>query len=383
MSDQNNGLRFVVLGASTPWVYALTEALAHEHSTTAICVYDWRTYYKNKVRWPTKQLPKGLSRQMWLYPPGYLGSFRPLFSRIIARRLKKVLTHTASNAPEKTWLIAPYPWLAPPELPVHWPNLIYYNLDDYVIYRPERAAITQEQERRTLRQSRLIICLAEKQVRHFQTHADVRGSEAVRHFPLGVTTELLAPTDGVQIEQDTVAYVGNLGDRVDWQLVVEVARSLPQVRFHFAGGLADTTGSGNRPDWMRWRSEALSLPNVKHRPMVPQHEVVKYYWSAAINWIPYDIAHPFNVASCPTKIMDGLASGRPVLSTAVPECLLYPEHIAVFRSATEAKDRIQQHLALVTQGDWQLRQARQLVFARQNLWPERAALLANWVASAS
>ena len=384
MSNQRNGeaLRFVVLAANTPWVYALTEALAQEYPATAIAVHDWRTYKRDNVQWPPGQPPKLLTREVWLYPPGHLGLFRPLFSRLLAHRLKKTLARAAGNAPQNTWLIAPYPWLAPPEIPVAWPNLIYYNLDDYTLYRPERADLTLEQEQGTLRQSRLVICLADRQVRHFQTSASATiRPEAVRHFPLGVTEKLLAPSGEIPVRANTVAYVGNLLDRVDWQLVVEVARSLPKVSFDFVGGLNDRNGSGNRQDWLRWREEAFRLPNVRHQPMVPQHEVATYYWSAAVNWIPYAIDHPFNLASCPTKIMDGLASGRPVLSTAVPECLLYPDHVVVFRSVSEAAARIQEHLNLVAEGGWTQRQANQLAFARQNLWPQRAATLSEWLKS--
>jgi glycosyltransferase involved in cell wall biosynthesis len=373
-------LRFVVLGANTPWVYALTEALAQEHPTTAVAVYDWRTCHRNKVAWPGRPAPGGLVRQMWLYPPGFLGCFRNVFSRVMARRLKRTLADAAGDAPQCTWLIAPYPWLAPPQIQVDFPNLVYYNLDDYALYRPERAAEIRQQEDRTVERARLVICLALQQARQFQSRAGAR-PEAIRHFPLGVTGELIAPLDGRRIEADTVAYVGNLVDRVHWQLVVEVAGSLPGVRFSFAGDLDGVAGSGHRRDWLRWRSTAFHLPNVHRRPLAPQDQVGKYYWSAALNWIPYDVEHPFNIACCPTKIMDGLASGRPLLSTAVPECLLYPEHIAVFRSAAEAKALIKQRLALVAQGGWKQRQASQLAFARRHLWCERAAVLTSWLQS--
>jgi hypothetical protein len=111
--------------------------------------------------------------------------------------------------------------------------------------------------------------------------------------------------------------------------------------------------------------------------------VGKYYWSAALNWIPYDVQHPFNTASCPTKIMDGLASGRPLLSTAVPECLLYPEYITVFRSPEEAKTLIAQYLESSAQGEWIKRRASQIAFARRHLWSERAATLSTWLQSLS
>jgi hypothetical protein len=49
---------------------------------------------------------------------------------------------------------------------------------------------------------------------------------------------------------------------------------------------------------------------------VPQEEVTRYYWSSAVNWVPYDLNHPFNQAACPTKIMDSLGSGRPTTGSA-------------------------------------------------------------------
>ena len=42
--------------------------------------------------------------------------------------------------------------------------------------------------------------------------------------------------------------------------------------------------------------------------------------------IPYAVDDPFNRASSPTKIADGLGSTRPIVATAIPECRLY-EHL--------------------------------------------------------
>src|SRR5215475_3961056 len=92
MQNGKEVLRFVVLGANTPWVYALAEALAQTYATSAIRVYDWRTYYRDNVRWPNGEVPARLARRTWLFPPGHLGVFRALFSRIMAVRLRNLLT---------------------------------------------------------------------------------------------------------------------------------------------------------------------------------------------------------------------------------------------------------------------------------------------------
>ena len=53
---------------------------------------------------------------------------------------------------------------------------------------------------------------------------------------------------------------------------------------------------------------------------------VNSVWKKAICLIPYIVDHPFNQACSPTKIMDCMGTGRPVVSTSIPECRLY-EHL--------------------------------------------------------
>ena len=81
--------------------------------------------------------------------------------------------------------------------------------------------------------------------------------------------------------------------------------------------------------------------------------------------------HPFNRASCPTKIMDAMAAGRPIVSTDIPECRLYPQWINIASSPDEAVAHIRSSLR-ARDDDHSRRQIR---FARKNLWTERAVQL--------
>ena len=49
----------------------------------------------------------------------------------------------------------------------------------------------------------------------------------------------------------------------------------------------------------------------------------RYYRRFDVILIPYRVDDPFNRACSPTKIADGLGSGRPIVATAIPECRLY------------------------------------------------------------
>ena len=88
----------------------------------------------------------------------------------------------------------------------------------------------------------------------------------------------------------------------------------------------------------------MGLANVFYKGVVPQNDVGSLNRSFSLNWIPYDVASPFNFASCPTKLMDGLASGRPLVSTAIPECMLHAAFIHIVRSPQDAAGAIRELL---------------------------------------
>ena len=65
----------------------------------------------------------------------------------------------------------------------------------------------------------------------------------------------------------------------------------------------------------------------------PQEALSRYYQAFDVCLIPYRIDHPFNRACNPTKIMDAMGSGRPIVATAIPECRLHAERFDVVDDA--------------------------------------------------
>ena len=107
-----------------------------------------------------------------------------------------------------------------------------------------------------------------------------------------------------------------------------------------------------------------------------------HYWSFALTWIPYATDHIFNVASCPTKIMDGLASGRPVLSSDIPECRLYSEWIHIFHTADQAAALILQVFDRLREPQAAELSKRQVEFvSRSHTWQQRADVVQRWLSS--
>ena len=183
--------------------------------------------------------------------------------------------------------------------------------------------------------ARLTLCLSVHQVQVLGVRNPAHAGR-IKHFPLGVVDDFLNPAPERPPLAGTVGYVGNLTDRVDWAFVAAVAQRLPDVTFHFVGSLETKPDAAGSKNWQDLRARALGLGNVVYEGAVPQGEVRHHYWRHAVNWMPYSMTHPFNVASCPTKIMDALASGRPFLSTSIPEVRLYPTRIRTVTAADEA-----------------------------------------------
>lgn len=377
-------LRLLFLGAGTPWVYALAEALAIEgNNVSAIAPLDTVTFKRQHPQWPSRQQPAQLHREFWVYPPGYAGTLAPLFAPLLRSRLTKTFPpETATEGSNVVpWVIAPYPWSAKALRRIPSRRLIYYNLDDYVQYQPERAASILANEAELVRRASLTLCLSQRQVHALRNRFPER-TESILHFPLAAVEDLINPTPSKIAAGNVVGYIGNLIDRVDWRLVADVARRLPDVEFHFIGGLDGFSGGGVTPNWQIDRAAALALPNVRHIGPIAQDDVGKYYFDFTVNWIPYDLGHAFNQASCPTKIMDGLASARPLLSTDIPECRLYPEYISIFHSVDDAVSQIQRTLSTASDASAKESAQKQAEFVRRNhTWSIRAQWLTQrlWV----
>jgi glycosyltransferase involved in cell wall biosynthesis len=246
-------------------------------------------------------------------------------------------------------------------------RLVYYNLDAYTLYRPERAERIRRQEEELVERAGQTICLSKQQVQAIRGRHPSR-ADRIEHFPLGVVESFLNPSLKQFPDSRAVGYVGNLGHRVDWPLVDKVLERCRDLTFVFAGELE----GGEHPDggksWKKARSRALDRPNAQHLGRIPQKEVTNVYWRSAINWIPYETNHPFNRASCPTKIMDSIASGRPVVSTSVPECTLYPRWITI----ADGPDELAEALRQKTKGLSAHPAEQQIQFARRHTWSHRA-----------
>jgi glycosyltransferase involved in cell wall biosynthesis len=205
--------------------------------------------------------------------------------------------------------------------------LVYYNMDDYACYWRFRGRVIRRLEREVVRKADLSVICA--RARADALIADVpEAAGRIVHLPHGARGEAIVPRpldrplplpdDVAGLPRPVLGFVGSLEDRVDWTLISNLARAFPEGSIALIG---QTPRPMPRAEWYSEFRSAVDLSNVH---LVGWRSNVESYASAFdICLIPYLPKHPFNHAACPTKVMDYMATTRPVVSTAVPECALY------------------------------------------------------------
>jgi teichuronic acid biosynthesis glycosyltransferase TuaH len=374
-------LSFLFLSANSPWAYGMAEALSQYHPTHAVQFYDWQFYYRHKPNWSSRTPPSLLKRSIHVLPTGYAGRLEILFRFYLQQLIQSWCQKLVKDSGSFPWIIAPEPYLTSWVRKVPLERLIYYNFDDYILYRPNRKQQILKQEKELVERAHLTLCASNSHRIALQKQHPHR-AERILHFPHGVIPKYINPNPEKPPEPMTVGFVGTLGDRLDWRLIHQVVQACPEITFVFVGGL-DQQIMVEQGDWQSIRAAVLALENVRHVGRVSSDQVAEYYWSFAINWIPYVVNHPFNQASCPTKIMDGVASSRPILSTDIPECRLYPDWITIFHNVEDAIALVRRQLALSEQPEAYEKNLKQLEFAHQHTWQNRAYTLESLLLSRS
>jgi hypothetical protein len=258
---------------------------------------------------------------------------------------------------------------------------VYFNVDDYSQYWPRFADRVNELERQAVREADLTVCVS--RLRCDQLRASVpEAAGKIRHLPHGTPTSTLGefpqerpappPEDLAGLPRPLLGYVGSLEDRVDWALLSRVADAFPQASIVLIGKLRR-----RRPEpWFAECRRCLSRPNVHYLGWRPQEAIGRYNRSFDICLIPYRTDHPFNVVCSPTKIMDYMGTGRPIVSTALPECRLYSD---LFDVAPDTSDFLASIELILRRGSDDGRAGERFAWAKANTCRSTVERLLGWL----
>ena len=330
----------VVADASWTWTERLFSPLAElGPRVLLIKACDWRNALhqgRPAGDWlcPRRRVSDTLWEQTIVLPPGWMKTYPRLGMLPVSWAIRAWRREVGGNRPVA--LAVSYPHYLYLRDLVRPDAFLYYNMDDYGLYWRSRRLAIRELERQVVREADLSIFCAKVRAEEL-TAAVPEARERVVHLPHGAPASAIgpapqhgpaAPPDDLRaLPRPLLGFVGSLGDRLDWPLVEHIAQEVPQGSVVLVGQEPEP-----RPqeDWYRDYLRATGLANVHRIGWRSQAELSRYNSAFDVCLIPYRVDHPFNHAACPTKVMDYMATSRPVVTTALPECALYANlfHVA-------------------------------------------------------
>jgi glycosyltransferase involved in cell wall biosynthesis len=143
----------------------------------------------------------------------------------------------------------------------------------------------------------------------FQMAAAIRGAEDVHLFPSGVETQHYARSRAFRTPRSrpTAGYVGVIDERLDLKLIGDLSAQLPDWDFKIIGPVT--------------KIDPATLPvapNLFYPGMQPYDELPRVMAGLDVALMPFALNDATRAIS-PTKTLEYLAAGLPVVSTRVPD----------------------------------------------------------------
>jgi glycosyltransferase involved in cell wall biosynthesis len=287
-------------------------------------IYPWSRSTKERS-WGRNSLVRD-----FVLPSGWMKRFPRLGMRPIASAVRSFWG--SGDLQSRRGLVLTYPHYLYLREQLDPDVTLYYNIDDYSLYWPRHAAKIRMLEREMVLRADATICVARRRAEELRA-ALPQAATRIHHLPHGTAGVFLAetpdakparaPREIAHLSRPLLGYVGSIGPRIDWPLLKRLSEELPEATIVVAG--AQPAAGKRREPWFQDWSEFSARPNVHTLGWLPQAALPHFFRAFDVILIPYAQNNCFNLACSPTKIMDGLGSGRPIVATAIPECLLYSD----------------------------------------------------------
>ncbi len=266
------------------------------------------------------------------------------------------------------WLVRPsYIWLTWPDLYAYLPrhvrsSIVYDCMDDAQAFprEQERAGTLARVEHELVAHSQLVFVSSERLRGVLQSR---HGTQKTYHLLRNAFDGKLlpAPPQSRPLRRVCqIGYCGTIATWLDWDLLVSIADTLPEIEFHLVGAL-DAGAS------------------IVHHSRIVWHGPKKHDELPAIMG-EYDcLAMPFQVTPLiesvdPVKLYEYIGFGKPIVAVYYDEIARFAPFVHFYRTHEEAINLV----ARLTAGhlDRKYSESERQAFLAANSWTERASIVA-------
>ncbi|MCX7767121.1 MAG: glycosyltransferase, partial [Candidatus Sumerlaeia bacterium] len=167
------------------------------------------------------------------------------------------------------------------------------------------------------------------------------------------------PKDLNHITHPMVGYFGEINERIDWDVITELAKKLPEVNFVFIGPVAVSLTALKKYQnlhFLGWRAYEI-LP--------------RYLAGFDIAIVPYCLTAGVELVN-PVKVLEYLAGEKPVISTDIADVRrFYGEAVFIAKDASEFIALIRQLITNPESGQEKIKVGKKL--AQEKSWQMMAA----------
>ena len=199
------------------------------------------------------------------------------------------------------------------------------------------------------------------------------------NVPMGVDFELFSrasledtaiPSDLAAILPPRIGYIGNVNDKVDFELLESIARVKPLWSIILVGPLSIRT-----PEFRANFERLRQLPNVHHLGFRPLQTLPNYVRGLDVCLMCYR-TDGWAYYGYPLKLHEYLAGGKPVVGSDLPSIREFSGVISIAKPFEEWQSAIEAGL----NDNSAARISKRVQVARENTWEERVQLIEETIA---
>ena len=364
-----------ILGVQFESIKALFEPLIGLVDVNFIHVNDWLNELRFRYRSNAFVQVAPLTDADWLewrLPPGWTNRLAPWVMPMLARRIQRIWRDRGWDSPR---LVVTFPYYVPLAREVPKERLIYYAVDNYQAYWPDRSTKLLAQEDKLIDAACATVAASSELATWFRTRVPTAAAK-IHYVPNGVRPDMVAPFEDIKSGPLTltddlarrfggasgpvVGCYGHIGPGYGIEFLAAVVKRLPNFRFLLVG---QVLLSDHEP----FREAVAYLKqctNVVFTGPLQEPNSLNFLRQCDAMIIPLPLTAQIRY-SCPNRLWTYLATARPIVSTPIPEVTRLGELVYIAADVETFVDML--HRA-VGEHDPQ-RVTKRFDIAKDHTWP--------------